>query len=73
MDLSGWNVSLECTGMDFSSPTREILLKELDGWSVAEIAAALRCREKRVHNELYRARRALAAWRRRDAQEGGPQ
>jgi RNA polymerase sigma-70 factor (ECF subfamily) len=49
-----------------------LLLKELEGWSVAEIAAALRCNEKRVHNELYRARRALAEWRQRDAQEGDP-
>jgi RNA polymerase sigma-70 factor, ECF subfamily len=47
-----------------------LLLKEVEGWSVAEISAALRWNEKRVHNELYRARRALADWRKRDAAEG---
>jgi RNA polymerase sigma-70 factor (ECF subfamily) len=41
-----------------------LLLKELEGWSVAEIAAALRSRPKQVEYELYRARRALAVWRR---------
>jgi RNA polymerase sigma-70 factor (ECF subfamily) len=40
-----------------------LLLKELEGWSVAEIGAALGCRAKRVEYELYRARRALALWR----------
>jgi RNA polymerase sigma-70 factor (ECF subfamily) len=47
-----------------------LLLKEVEGWSVAEIGAALRWNEKRVHNELYRARRALADWRRQEAAEG---
>jgi RNA polymerase sigma-70 factor (ECF subfamily) len=47
-----------------------LLLKEREGWSVAEIAAALRCNEKRVENELSKARRALVEWRRRDAGEG---
>ena len=47
-----------------------LLLKELEGWSMAEIGAALRWNEKRVENELYRARRALVAWRRREADEG---
>lgn len=42
-----------------------LLLKELEGWSVAEIGAALGCTAKRVENDLYRARRALLAWRRR--------
>ena len=47
-----------------------LLLKEAEGWSVAEIAAALRWNEKRVQNELYKARRALADWRQREAAEG---
>lgn len=47
-----------------------LLLKELEGWSVAEIAAAMRWNEKRVYNELYRARLTLAEWRRREAAEG---
>ena len=48
-----------------------LLLKELDGWSVAEIAVAMGWNEKRAANELYKARRALVEWRRRDAAEGG--
>jgi RNA polymerase sigma-70 factor (ECF subfamily) len=46
-----------------------LLLKELEGWSMAEIAAQLRWNEKRVDNELYKARRALADWRRREAED----
>jgi RNA polymerase sigma-70 factor (ECF subfamily) len=46
------------------------LLKEREGWSMAEIGAALGWNEKRVENELYRARRALVAWRRRCEGEG---
>jgi RNA polymerase sigma-70 factor (ECF subfamily) len=53
------------------SPRRRavLLLKELEGWSVAEIAGALRCRPKQIEYELYQARRALAIWR-RAADEG---
>jgi RNA polymerase sigma-70 factor (ECF subfamily) len=47
-----------------------ILLKVREGWSVPEIAAALRWNEKRVENELSKARRALAEWRRRSLGEG---
>ena len=47
-----------------------LILKEHQGWSVAEIAAALRWNEKKVQNELYKARRVLARWRERDAREG---
>jgi RNA polymerase sigma-70 factor, ECF subfamily len=47
-----------------------LLLKEREGWSIAEIAAALDWKEKRVENELSGARRALVEWRRRDAEEG---
>jgi RNA polymerase sigma-70 factor, ECF subfamily len=47
-----------------------LLLKELEGWSMAEIGAALGWNEKRVENELYRARRALVEWRRQQADEG---
>jgi RNA polymerase sigma-70 factor (ECF subfamily) len=47
-----------------------LLLKELEGWSLAEIAAALRWKTDRVKNELSRARRALADWRQRDADRG---
>ena len=47
-----------------------LLLKERDGWSVAEIADAFGWNEKRVHNELYCARRTLAEWRMRSEREG---
>jgi RNA polymerase sigma-70 factor (ECF subfamily) len=47
-----------------------LLLKEWEGWSMAEIAAALGWSETRVKNELYKARRALAEWRRQEADEG---
>jgi RNA polymerase sigma-70 factor (ECF subfamily) len=47
-----------------------LLLKEREGWSVRDIAAALGCNEKRVENELAKARRVLVEWRRWDAGEG---
>jgi RNA polymerase sigma-70 factor, ECF subfamily len=47
-----------------------LLLKELEGWTVAEIGAAMGWNLKRVYNELYKARRALADWQARDAEEG---
>lgn len=47
-----------------------ILLKVREGWSVAEIAAAMRWKEKRVENELSRARRALVEWRRKNLDGG---
>lgn len=46
-----------------------ILLKVREGWSVAEIATAMGWSEKRVENELSRARRALAAWRLQEGEE----
>jgi RNA polymerase sigma-70 factor, ECF subfamily len=49
------------------------LLKVLEGWSVAEIAVAMRWNPIRVQNELAKARRVLADWRRRDVEEGAEQ
>jgi RNA polymerase sigma factor (sigma-70 family) len=46
------------------------LLKEREGWSLAEIAATLGWNEKRVQNELYRARRVLLQWRQQHASDG---
>jgi RNA polymerase sigma-70 factor (ECF subfamily) len=47
-----------------------LLLRELEGWSVGEMALALGCSKKRIENDLYKARCALADWRRR-MEEGG--
>ena len=47
-----------------------LLLKELEGWSIAEIAAAFRCTQRRVYHELAIAHRMLAEWRARRAEEG---
>jgi RNA polymerase sigma-70 factor (ECF subfamily) len=47
-----------------------LLLKEREGWSMAEIASALGWKEKRVENELSKARRALVEWRRQEMGEG---
>jgi RNA polymerase sigma-70 factor (ECF subfamily) len=46
-------------------------LKEREGWSLAEIAAVMRCSKKRVERELSKARLALAAWRERQERETG--
>jgi RNA polymerase sigma-70 factor (ECF subfamily) len=43
-----------------------LLLKEWEGWSVAEIALAVRWNPNRVKNELARARRLLVEWQRRE-------
>src|SRR4051794_12807414 len=43
-----------------------LLLKELEGWSLVEIGAAMGWNRKRVQNELYRARRTLDDWRARE-------
>jgi RNA polymerase sigma-70 factor (ECF subfamily) len=49
-----------------------LLLKEWEGCSMAEIGALMGWNEDRVKNELYRARRSLVDWQRREA-EGGKQ
>jgi RNA polymerase sigma-70 factor (ECF subfamily) len=41
-----------------------LLLKEREGWSLVEIATALRWSPIRVKNELAKARRSLVEWRR---------
>jgi RNA polymerase sigma-70 factor (ECF subfamily) len=48
-----------------------LLLRVVEGWSVGEIARAMDWNKKRVENELYRARRALAEWQARSTEEGG--
>jgi RNA polymerase sigma-70 factor (ECF subfamily) len=47
-----------------------LLMREWEGWSLAEIGKALGWSETRVKNELYKARRSLIEWRRREAAEG---
>ncbi|MCW3053130.1 MAG: putative polymerase ECF-subfamily sigma factor [Chthonomonadales bacterium] len=46
------------------------LLREQEGWSVPEIAEALRCTHRRVNNELYQTRRALEAWTSAHSEKG---
>lgn len=48
-----------------------LLLKEWEGWSVAEIARAMRWNPIRVKNELSKARRTLLEWRQQERAEGG--
>ena len=43
------------------------LMKEQEGWSVAEIARTMGWGERQVRNELFYAHRDLANWRRREA------
>jgi RNA polymerase sigma-70 factor (ECF subfamily) len=47
-----------------------LVLKVIEGWSVGEIGAALGRSPIQVQNELARARRALAEWRRRSGDQG---
>lgn len=57
-----------------SLPERQraiLLLKEWEGFSIAEIAMTMGWNETRAKNELYKARRALIEWQRREAAEGG--
>jgi RNA polymerase sigma factor (sigma-70 family) len=42
-----------------------LILKEVEGWTAAEIGRTLRCNERRVYHDLQLAHRALAAWRER--------
>ncbi len=47
------------------------LLKEWEGWSVAEIAVNLRCTQRRIYYELKLAHSSLAEWRKQEAEENG--
>jgi RNA polymerase sigma-70 factor (ECF subfamily) len=49
-----------------------LLLKEREGWSVAEIGRALAWTPNRVEYELNKARRALIEWRRESGEGDGP-
>jgi RNA polymerase sigma-70 factor (ECF subfamily) len=46
------------------------LLKELEGWSVVEIAGAFHCTQRRIYHDLSIAHRTLAEWRERSDREG---
>jgi RNA polymerase sigma-70 factor (ECF subfamily) len=48
-----------------------LLLREMQGWSVEEIGAAMGWSTKRVYNELFKARRAVAEWQARQQRMGG--
>jgi RNA polymerase sigma-70 factor (ECF subfamily) len=45
-----------------------ILLRELEGRSIPEIAETMQWNEKKVRNELFKARRVLADWQRTEAE-----
>jgi RNA polymerase sigma-70 factor (ECF subfamily) len=45
-----------------------LLLKEWEGYSLSEVGAMMGWNETRVKNELFRARRSLADWERREAE-----
>lgn len=45
-----------------------LLLKEWEGYTLAEVGVVMGWNETRVKNELYRARRSLAEWQRREAE-----
>jgi len=47
-----------------------LLLKEREGWSAAEIGAAMGWNPKRVYNELYQARCTLIEWQAQVEEEG---
>ena len=59
-------------GTDPNTYTRYpiLLLKELEGWSAAEIGAAMGWNPKRVYNELYQARCTLIEWQAQVDEEG---
>jgi RNA polymerase sigma-70 factor (ECF subfamily) len=48
------------------------LLREQEGWDVAEIGAAMGWNVKRVYNELFKARRSLTEWQARSAKDEEP-
>ena len=50
-----------------------LLLREMEGWTVEEIGGAMGWNTKRVYNELFKARRAVAQWQARNAAEGAGQ
>jgi RNA polymerase sigma-70 factor, ECF subfamily len=47
-----------------------LVLREVEGWDIGEIGAAMGWNVKRVYNELFKARRALTEWQAQSAQEG---
>jgi len=47
-----------------------LLLKELEGWSAADIGATMGWNPKRVYNELYQARCTLIEWQAQVDEEG---
>lgn len=43
-----------------------LILREQDGYSVAEIAEILNWNQKKVNNELFKARQTLLRWRKEE-------
>jgi DNA-directed RNA polymerase specialized sigma24 family protein len=46
-----------------------LVLREVEGWSVEEIGAAMGWSTKQVYNERFKARRAVADWQARQREE----
>lgn len=56
-------LALDALGVLSESQRAALILKDVQGLSVDEIAATMSWNAKKVENELYRARKALAVWR----------
>ena len=56
-------LALDALGCLSAAQRAALILKEVQGLSVEEIAATMSWNAKKVENELYRARKALAVWR----------
>lgn len=56
-------LALDALGALSESQRAALILKDVQGLTVDEIAATLSWNAKKVENELYRARKALAVWR----------
>ncbi|NLH98374.1 MAG: RNA polymerase sigma factor [Chthonomonadales bacterium] len=64
-------LALDALGVLTEAQRAALILKDVQGLSVEEIAATMSWNAKKVENELYRARKALAVWRARTIEAEG--